>query len=455
VDPGAAAKLTPPFRDVYGMAIYRATLQAVQPLSCRAAEAVDPSESTKAAAPAVYEIGRTEAHRLGHRAWTLRQWLNDYSRFALWLLLAALVFPALYVLMTGQPPWGLLLLSAAVGGAFSLLYVLFGQDESLHWMEGVSIWPSELCRLIASALAAFFLFSARRSLQRNRELICADFACGQRAPFPPSYSRKWWRRFRQLLLRRWNAAVPVRELWYQYDEFDRPSYRYFRAGLLTVVTMAVAWLARHLEASLRPCRGSSCTADDIVSFVALLAQFLLLYIVVDVTLSCSRWIVALKDTRSRQGGASMEGYPEAWMEIELVARRTMEVSRLVLYPFLTLPLLILAQFSFFDDWNWPVSLLLVYGGLLTMALAAALILRRCAESARSRACEEVRALRVQAIEANHPDRAARMESALREIEAEARGAFSPLSQNPVLGAVLLPISGAGTGLALDSLLKTF
>jgi hypothetical protein len=221
------------------------------------------------------------------------------------------------------------------------------------------------------------------------------------------------------------------------------------------MSLGVVWAARHMEAEPRPCRGESCFADSLVSFLSLLAQFLLLYVVVDVTLACSRWIVALRDTRSRQDVASLEGYPEAWMEIEQIARRTVEVSRLVLFPFLSLPLLILAQFSFFDRWSWPVSLLVVYGGLLALALTSALILRRCAEGARTRACEEVRALRVRAIELNKPELAGRLEGALREIEAEARGAFSPLSQNPVLAAVLLPISGAGTGLALDSLLKTF
>jgi hypothetical protein len=131
------------------------------------------------------------------------------------------------------------------------------------------------------------------------------------------------------------------------------------------------------------------------------------------------------------------------------------VGNLILYPFVVLFLMIISRASVFDNWDWPVGLLLILGLSSVYALMCAVVLRRAAERARRKTIEHLRANLHQAIgEEEGPDgpRSAQIRLLIEEAQALRRGAFTHWTHHPVVKAVLLPFSGVGV-LALIELLS--
>ena len=132
----------------------------------------------------------------------------------------------------------------------------------------------------------------------------------------------------------------------------------------------------------------------------------------------------------------------AYHEIFFVARRTQAVAPLIWYPLLVFTLLVVARSSFFDNWTWPASLVLIWAVTAAWALGSAILLRRAAEQLRETALNDLRRFRLLGREV-----AAKRET-FDELIAEIRdlktGAFAPLSDQPFIRAVLFP--GAALGL---------
>jgi hypothetical protein len=118
------------------------------------------------------------------------------------------------------------------------------------------------------------------------------------------------------------------------------------------------------------------------------------------------------------------------------------VAPLIWYPLLILTLLVVARSSFFDNWTWPASLVLICAVTAAWALGSAILLRRAAEQLRETALNDLRRFRLLGREV-----AAKRETfdeLLAEIRDLKTGAFAPLTDQPFMRAVLFP--GAGLGL---------
>jgi hypothetical protein len=343
-----------------------------------------------------------------------------------------------------------------------------------------------MLRALTAVLSLIFLMHACSSLARNaaqtRRLIYHDTHTVTALPTPGS--RRWWEDLLHFIREPWGEpregfTIEIERIWHAYCVYDRRSYRFLRTGLLTALTLSVAVTGLLIENPPRPCRGSlPCAIDFAITVTAIALVMLLIFFVLDATISCCRWILALRDSRTswpspetaqpclalmpvnaypllddHSDATRTHGITAVWLEIEIAAQRTVVICRLILYPFFVIPLLVLAQFDFFDRWAWPVSLLFVFGLLMVCAVTAALVLRRCAESARISALAEVQRARIQSYTHRQSGRDEACDALLKSIQEETRGAFAPLIQNPVFAAVLLPISGLGTGLAIETMLK--
>ena len=139
------------------------------------------------------------------------------------------------------------------------------------------------------------------------------------------------------------------------------------------------------------------------------------------------------------------------LAIDLIAQRTAVIGRLIYYPFILVALMMLSRLSYFDDWDLPVGLLLIFGLNGAGAVFAALTLRRSAEKARQKALGTLRrVLFTASADGDTPQNASRRaaaERAIEEIEAVRTGAFGPFSDNPVVRALLLPGSAGLVALA--------
>src|SRR5207244_10909855 len=66
----------------------------------------------------------------------------------------------------------------------ALLAQYWAPEEPLAFFSGISIWPTEMLRLIAFMLAIFFMFKASFDLRANAKRIEAEFAFAP-LPLPP------------------------------------------------------------------------------------------------------------------------------------------------------------------------------------------------------------------------------------------------------------------------------
>jgi hypothetical protein len=132
----------------------------------------------------------------------------------------------------------------------------------------------------------------------------------------------------------------------------------------------------------------------------------------------------------------------AYNEIFFVAQRTQVVAPLIWYPLLVLTLIIVARLSFFDNWTWPASLVLVFAITAALALGSAILLRRAAEQLRETALNDLRHFRLLGQKSEAKRQA--FDELMAEIRNLKTGAFAPLTEQPFIRAVLFP--GAALGL---------
>jgi hypothetical protein len=345
------------------------------------------------------------------------------------------------------------------GPLIILLVALVAQywapEEPLVFFSGISIWPTEMVRLIAFVLAIFFMFKASFDLRANAKMIEAEFS------FAPLPSRAFRWRDLGIGFEHWQmkqssgtSLFSAEEAWHTYLCRNKFWPRFIRIGILFALYSIFAFAILHLfPQPPPPARGDLAFRIDKIVFYLTGAGLLLLsfYVVDAIQLNSNfirmfgrevtNWGRSVVD-RSHRSPPLDEEELSAYHEIFFVARRTQAVARLIWYPLLVLTLLVVARSSFFDNFTWPASLVLICAVTAAWALGSAILLRRAAEQLRETALNDLRRFRLLGREV-----AAKRET-FDELMAEIRdlktGAFAPLTDQPFMRAVLFP--GAGLGL---------
>ncbi len=248
------------------------------------------------------------------------------------------------------------------------------------------------------------------------------------------------------------------KVWQRYCRLGR-----FGNSLVRIVPVALLYmiLARRLFAffghSHLPFRGQdSYVADRWILQACVWTVIFLTFFVVDATRLCERFILALTRRRTRwpkevlnravgRLGADPRDVAE-YLDVEVIAARTEAVGRLIVYPFVVLFLVIVSRATLFDNWSWPLSLLLVLSMSSAYAVVCAVVLRRAAERARAETVERLRANLLHAVggaEPGAPARCAQIRLLIERVQELRQGAFAHWSHNPLVKAILLPFGGLG------------
>jgi hypothetical protein len=337
----------------------------------------------------------------------------------------------------------------------ALVAQCWAPEEPLAFFSGISIWPTEMMRLIAFMLAIFFMFKASFDLRANAKRIEADFAFASLllTPF----------RLRDLGIgfEHWQmkesprtARFSAEEAWHAYLCRNKFWPRFIRIGILFVLYSIFAFTILHLfPQPPPPARGHlAFEIDKIVFYLAGIGLLLLSFYVVDAIQlnsnfirmfgrEVTKWGREVVD-RSHRHPPLTEKELSAYHEIFFVAQRTQVVAPLIWYPLVVLTLMIVARLSFFDNWTWPPGLVLIYFITGAWALGSAILLRRAAEQLRETALNDLRRFRLlgQEIEAKRQT----FDELMAEIRDLKTGAFAPLTDQPFIRAALFP--GAALGL---------
>jgi hypothetical protein len=363
------------------------------------------------------------------------------------------------------------------------------QGEPFAWAEGVSMWPTEIIRLLAFLCGCWFIAAAPRYLQAGKETIDRQFF-GGRAPEDPE--KPSWA---DVLVSPWAEPKPAQGghagrpnkvhaygLWSWYSSGTSTARRDYWVIAATLVFFVFGLLL--LEASDMPnipFRGNAIYyLDRVIAYATALVYVGLVMLAFHVTQFSVHMITRLAQTPSIWPDATLakfglrpkdsepdpverlrkdldekdEYFLDELLDIRFISEHTKAVGKIVYYPFLLLALLVFARSRVFDDWDKPIGLVLILllsGGI---ALISTWLLRRAAETARQQILEQLNVM-LRALCLYREEAARILEKqtlqAIEEIRSNRQGAFMSITQEPAVQAVMLPLGGWG----MQELLKYF
>lgn len=322
-----------------------------------------------------------------------------------------------------------LAISVAVGMVFAwgVLLVCIGAQTPggvpFALFDGLSLWPTEFLRILASALGVFFLVSSYLQLKRTIDPASPDRL---QCPDRQAKGQEIWNRYCK------EAALPMsqRRLW-------------LLLGIAIIFALGALMIFGKPQV---PFRGTVSRDIDILVHLGCLIVF--------TALSC------FAANAAQRCGVLIEEYTESarncappgvndLTHLQFLGTVTKPVERMVYYPFVVLAILIVSYGSYFADWGFPLTVGFYTACIASMALIGAWRLRRAASQAKSSVIERLRT-RVLTLPSNDPQRGS-LQSIVEEIKEYVEGAFGTVSQHPVVAALLLPSSGLGVWALLQYL----
>ena len=407
--------------------------------------------------------------------------------------------------------WRLALLAASIAVVWCFL-VAQGADaemrEPFALLSGVSAWPSELLRVAAIVLFAWFLDEAWcRSADAARR-IGKDYRLFQAASPTSRQPKGPMERIRDAALWFWQPAVTLpgrrvdgAKLWNQYRMLMDNEPRFDRVLAWLVVSAVAIGLSSVVVNTLTdnawadiPARG---LADRSLFWITLffsgLAVIVLLVLVGDMTILTLWFVERLKHGRTvyppetvarfaaqlgpglrEQACELVAAYPnqrgqlwdsddappcrnsmlDDWIDAQLLAEHTAAIGRLIIFPFILVALLVVARSRLFDNWDIGGAVLVVLVIYVLWSIALAAMLNYGAEQARRKALDgmEADARWLNGAGDNFDKLAKVFPSLIADVRALRKGAFAPFFEQPLVQAILVPLGGAGGVQLLDWLL---
>jgi hypothetical protein len=330
-------------------------------------------------------------------------------------------------------------------------------EEPLAFLSGVSIWPSEILRLTALLLAVHFMVKGHVELKANELELTRRFNLGS-----VPHEKSGWRNL-QLGLRRWqkehsawmqpDARFTAKEAWTAYLRRNQFWPRCIRiVALLGIYAIFSFGLSALFPFPVTPARGETAfLADLCVLILAVIGMMTLTFYVVDairlnsnfirvVTGGVTQWEPNISVGLGRIPPLTEEELAR-YYDISFIAQRSEVVAPLIWYPLIVLAAMFLARSSYFDNWTWPPSLIVIFALNAAWAFGSAVFLRRAAEQLRETAIENLKVHHVSSYK--DPEKQKMFDELITEIRSLKKGAFAPLSEQPFVRAVILPSGGLG------------
>ncbi|MGE8185833.1 hypothetical protein [Pseudomonas sp. NPDC086278] len=375
-----------------------------------------------------------------------------------------------------------------------------GLGEPMFLFEGISAWPTVALRLLAALICVAALAWGWRNLRVNRDEIEASYHLrlhmrryqmslwGQIQRFHREGKdwnfRRWSNELGQRLmqiffpllnanedwLKRGTSAqascmdgrkmISIARFWGEHCICGSFGARMLRALLATwvfLVVTSVLFVVWPMEGI--PVRGESDIWRTSWLVPTLLFQ-LLVFWVVDANLLLTRFIRHLSAHYAIWPGSLQLEHKEIfgvlkhpcideWVDVQLIAKRTSAVNRLIYAPTVVMLILLASRSSLFDNWPTPPSIVITFLLTALILLGSALSLRRAAEKARTVALRRVDAYLLKTPETTPNYDKFRM---IRDrIATLNTGSFSRYSEDPLIRALLLSLTGIGGSAIVDAL----
>ena len=447
----------------------------------------------------------------------------EVARVEVWLAVAGL---------------GIGALTAAYWEEFAQYVTGYGQGEPIALLEGVSIWPTVLLRILGIILSIYFIWRAQVSLHKNLVTIAGDMklplsdeavlACPDKYTLPRKITRIILS-IRDTITSVFfdfslgqsgtdqNASFKVEAAWKAYIRQERFwCSRIWRTSLYTLLMFGFFRyvLSPMLGHPATPARGDfALTAYFWATRLDVIFMLFLTFFVFDATCFCLLFINKLRQTKTEWPYETGEDFKRRlrlqtdlihdWIDLEFVAKRTRSIGWLIYYPFVLIALLILSRTTVFANYPPSPTILIAQGLSLSIVFGCAIMLWWAATAARDAAKHNltdeiiwakgpctvvivdataphtdarankdgaahpasppIRAGKQNAAidpappqkeTEDNPRYAEQLETLLSRVEQLREGAFGPFTQQPLVRAVILPMSSFGwTALVESGLLR--
>lgn len=312
--------------------------------------------------------------------------------------------------------------------------------EPFSFLEGVSIWPTEIIGIFVFLLSVYFCSIAYNSLRENHGELEKRFNLQKSAGVIQKQETSCCIiSIRKFMLpyfwRRKNSENTLVCLWSEYHEWELLRYRILRIVLYFLAFFAFVYLfPLPVRSMFIPARGIANFV--IIKWVLLLAFLCMLALVLfvgDAVLLCTRFVLHIAE-------CDIDDYKKFPDKITLIAKRTEAVGRLIFYPFITFSLMAVSRIAYFDKWNIPPGLMAIYTILGVCIFSNAFLLQSASKKAKDRM---LAMLHDRYMDANQPAKKERLKQIIDTIGSIQEGAFKPLLQQPLFQAILIPFSAGG------------
>lgn len=513
---------TPPFRSSGQTAAFLSVRLALDPFLCGAvadifkasrkpAKVAASKNSAGASPPRLFEIGRTQAVDLMPKvpAPPIATSAAQSPPHIEWALLAVLSLTALPCLFPywrcgwrnflqdlfetvkrlrqfwTMSPWkhtlALVFLALPIAAAALLTiesrHVWMASAEPLYWLEGVSLWPSELLQFLAIIMTLLFMFLTHRTVERSDWQTSEHFFGYSRAranEIAFSKGRMVRSQGRKLLAerkktpfeqefhfaRRKRESGPNRSpeiVVHLWADYLRTSLLLPSAGAAMVFLIFSSFIMLSHGFPIAPGRGQAMFAlDGVLTLTVIFLFFWLLFYISYATSRITRLAKGLwgktiwPESSLRKLGLQHGHAKENWMDIKLLARCTEDFKFLQLYPIIILALITFAHSRVFDGWSFPWPLLVLYGVCVVIIVSYPLRLSRAAEASRAHGLEYLETALARA-RASPPENNTTLVAELQAIIEDAKrldkGAFAPFTRQDWV-QTLLALAGSASAYTL-------
>ncbi len=451
----------PPFRDTYQTSAFLATRLALgleedtNPLT---QEHLD-----KWLQPRVFEIGRTRAFDLSenqvpetdmHNALQFsgdsylsqnaekRNTLHSqrdslfpsYKYPSLIILIVVLI---LLLCLKYKKYWREIVGTVIVLGVYTICIMLLnGQsvEEPLALFEGVSIWPTDFFRLTAVVIAVVFIqffnkrFTSSLDVMKNKYEYTKE---NQRLGWFPQDEKKFWCKVG------WRSAV------------------FILISFMVLLTFGLPFI---------PVRGDISAVVDRIILVAFIFAFGISLFYAGVKLNESidlikKFIPGKSIWTDKTTDAVFENLNTSTtltlvrpllndlVSLRFIGLRTDVADELIYYPFGIIAIGILSRNRVFDNWDFPLTLLCIFGFGAVYILIKAFQVQRNAKQRKQQVLDrlQIQLIHFKALSMEREKELTQM--LITDTEDYKEGAFLPFVEHPFFKSMLLPFSGFG-GMAL-------
>jgi hypothetical protein len=343
-----------------------------------------------------------------------------------------------------------------------------GNGESLAILEGVSVWPTVLLRIFGIILSFYFIWRAQLTLSKNLADIATDMGMDLE-PKPASQDKRLlWKKITSIFdfsLGRDPGAkgfhLNVEAAWQAYIGQERLWPRFCRAAIYTLgmLFLGIFVLVPMFGMPTNPARSElAYYAYKYTTLTDVLLMQFLTFLVFDATCFCLFFVNKLRRAQTQWPQKTTEVYNKRlqlqtklvhdWIDLDFVAKRTRCIGALIYFPFVLIALLIVSRSTMFANYAPSIAILISLGISLTVVFTCAFMLWLAAKAARDTAKQNLTDAVIRAKASDGDSRfAEQLETLLGRVDQLKDGAFSPFTQQPLVRALLFPLSSAG-GIAL-------